>query len=141
MLFKQTKHKTTMNKRKLFFQVIILLNFLFLASCSYKYVEPETGPIIDPNESVSFASQVVTIFNDNSKCTTCHKTGGQKPDLTIANAYNQITTLGLINSADAGQSKIYSFPEPNSSIHSWKKYTNSEAQIVLLWLNQGAKNN
>jgi hypothetical protein len=62
------------------------------------------------------------------------------PDLTSANSYNQVVP-GQINSTKPEESKIYTFPAPSTSIHSWKKYSANEANLVLTWITEGAKNN
>ncbi len=133
------QNKQTM--KKLIIKSICILTILYLSSCSYKFNDPENGPIINPADTVKFSTQITPIFSTNNNCTTCHKTGGTSPDLSATNAFAQLTSLGLIDNGNAANSKIYSYVEPNATTHSWKHYTSSEAQIVLLWLTQGAKNN
>ena len=77
----------------------------------------------------------------NEKCIACHKTGGQAPDLTSANAYSQISSK-YVKTASAETSLIYTEPAPaNAAVHTWKKYSASEAALVLAWIKEGAKNN
>lgn len=135
LLFKQS------NMKKLILISGCFLALLYISSCTYKFNEPEPPKVLNPNDTVSFATQIIPIFNNNNNCTTCHKTGAQKPDLTAANAYSQISTMGLIDHTDAAKSKIYDYIQPATSTHSHKKYTTDEAALVLLWLTQGALNN
>lgn len=109
-----------------------------MSSCTYKYVEPETISLTD---SVSFSTQIQPIFDAN--CTSCHKPGAANGlDLTAPNAYSQIKSTGLIDANyDAANSKLYTYVEPSSSTHSWEKYSDSEAQLISVWITQGAKNN
>jgi hypothetical protein len=127
--------------RKIISIIALVALTIYMGSCSYKFNEPEVGPVINPNDTISFANQIAPIFNTNNNCISCHGIGGTSPDLTTANAFNELTSKGLINTSDAAQSKIYYYLEPNSASHSQKKYTTSEAQLVLLWITQGAKNN
>lgn len=124
---------------------IICLAFL-LGGCVYNIIVPEIGTApIDPTDpeapQISFNAHIVPIFNNGSKCTACHDTGGQAPDLTTENAYASISNAKYINSANPEESKIYSIPHPDTDDHSQKKYTANEASLVLGWIVQGAKNN
>jgi hypothetical protein len=124
-----------MKKTKIYF--LLVLFGLLLNACKYDFIVPEELPPIDTTVPVSFSTQIVPIFANS--CVSCHKTGGQAPDLTSANAYNSIKTMNLVNTTTPESSIIYAFP--GSSSHSWKGYTASEAQLVLTWIKQGALNN
>jgi hypothetical protein len=121
------------------FLIIILVTLLF-AGCKYDFILPEEVPVINPDVPVSFATQIAPIFSNGDKCTSCHKTGGQTPDLSSANAYSQ-TVPAFVVLTSPETSMIYSFPAPTSTTHTWKKYTSSEAALILEWIKQGAKNN
>ena len=124
-----------LNKYFLLFVFGLLLN-----ACTYDFIVKEELPPIDTTVPVSFSTQIVPIFANS--CVACHKTGGQAPDLTAANAYKSIQTMNLVNTATPESSIIYTEPNPaNASVHAWKKYTAAEAQLVLTWIQQGAKNN
>ena len=122
---------------------LILISFLalLLGSCTYKITEPEKGPVINPTDTVSFQTQIIPIFNDNSNCVSCHKAGGQSPDLTPSAAYAELNSKGLVTPNDPTTSKIYTYIEPAGPSHTWKKYTDSEAQLINIWITQGANNN
>jgi len=122
-------------KRRLIFLIPILL---VMASCKYDFILPV--PEAPVTSGVSFATQVVPIFNTGNKCTSCHKTGGQSPDYTAAKAYSSIVP-SLINTSAPNQSRIYTFAGPSTSTHNWKKLSASEAAIILQWITEGAKNN
>ena len=125
-----------MKKRTIFFT--FLLFALFVNSCKYDFILPEVVPPI--TGTVSFATQVAPIFSTANKCTACHNTGGQTPDLTAANAYASIVP-NLISTSTPENSLIYSFPAPATSTHSWKKFTAGEAATILAWIKNGAPNN
>lgn len=113
-----------------------------LASCEYDFIQPEPPPPPpDPTDTISFAQEVVPIW-DNNNCTNCHKPGGvNQLDLTSANAYNSLTTLGLYNTDNPESSRIYTFPNPTTGEHSFKYANETEADIILQWIIQGAMNN
>jgi len=124
-------------KKRLIFLFTVLLA-VFVSSCKYDFILPV--PVTPPTGDVSFATQVVPIFTTGSKCTSCHKPGGQSPDYTAANAYASIVPA-LVNLSAPDQSMIYTFPGPTTATHTWKKYTAGEAAVILQWIKQGAKNN
>lgn len=126
-----------MKKYPIYF--VLILFSLFVFSCKYDFILQEEVP--DPgngDEPISFATQVAPIFSNGNKCTSCHKTGGTRPDLTAANAYSQIMAK-YINTSSPAESKIYKVP--GSSSHSWKGYTATEAATILAWIDEGAQNN
>lgn len=129
-----------MKKSKLYFLLAVI--GLLLNACTYDFIlKEELPPPIDPNVDVLFSTQIAPIFT-NSGCIACHKTGGQAPDLsTAATAYSNIKSMNLVNTAAAETSPLYNYPNPASTIHTWKKYSAAEAQLVLTWIQQGAKNN
>lgn len=124
------------------------LNFLMfasligiLASCSYDYIEYPVVAPPDPNDTVYFAQKIAPIFTTGDKCTSCHKVGGTaSPDLSTGASYGSIVPA-LINTSEPETSRIYWFPNPASSDHVWKKLSQNEADLILLWIQQGALNN
>jgi hypothetical protein len=109
-------------------------------SCQYKFnIEPTTPPP-DPEETIYFSQDVLPIWNNNENCTSCHKSGGPSPDLTTENAYNEIMG-GYVNTDTPENSSIYTATHPDTDSHDWKKYSDSEAAIVLQWIEQGTLNN
>jgi len=110
---------------------------IIMSSCTYSWIVEED--VIDPSDpdapEVSFSSEIAPIF---SKCTGCHNTGGQTPDLTAANAYSSLTSSSLyVNTSEPESSLIYTKPTGNH----FATYSASEASLVLTWITQGAKNN
>ncbi len=130
-----------MNTMKLTIFVISVFLSLFISGCKYDFIIPVEVPVIDTGgKPISFATQIAPIFSNGDNCTSCHKSGGQAPDLSATNAYSQIMSK-YVNTATPDQSRIYSFPAPTSSTHTWKKYTAGDAAILLAWIKEGAKNN
>lgn len=133
-----------MKKYKIFFLAAVL--GVLVSSCVYDFLAPAPIAPIDGGggngeETVSFASDIVPIFE--AKCVACHKPGGSKPnpDLTAANAYSSIANAKYINVDSPSESHLYVHIYSNTSAHTQKKFTAAEAQLVLTWITEGAKNN
>ena len=126
-------------KKSNIYSLLFVIGFL-LNACTYDFIVKEELPPIDVTVPVSFATQIAPIFSNS--CVSCHKQGGQAPDLSAANAYNSLKNMNLINLTTPESSVIYTEPNPaNASVHNWKKYTAADTQLVLTWIQQGAKNN
>lgn len=129
-------------RNRSYLKLLMFGSFLaILSSCSYDFIEYPVVIPPDPDVTVSFAEKIAPIFTTDDKCTSCHKTGGSAPhDFTIGNAYTAIVP-GLVNLADPESSLIYWHPNASSTVHMWKKLSVGEADLILLWIKQGAKNN
>lgn len=116
---------------------VVVLVFLS-TSCLYNFIVPEEP--LDPTDpdtpDISFSSEIVPIFE--AKCTACHSTGNQAPDLTSGNAFNSINSSRYIDSSNPAASLIYTKASPDGD---HIKYTEAEAALVLTWITQGAQNN
>ncbi len=131
-----------MKTNRNFLVFMFLLSMALVSSCQYDTIIKPYIPPPNPTDTISFTKTIEPIFNDNSNCTVCHNTGGQAPDLTAGYAFNSITNMGLVNTSNPVSSTIYWIPNlDNSSGHTWKKYTEVQAQFVLQWIKQGALNN
>lgn len=111
--------------------LLMLAGPLLFSSCEkYTY---QIGTV-DPEEPVSFQTQIQPIFTNN--CITCHK-GNRNPDLRAGNSYNSLTTGNYVT-LPAENSRLYRMVTSGS--HS--SFTlDSEKQLILLWIGQGAPNN
>jgi hypothetical protein len=121
-------------------QKFLILLFLSAAvfSCTYDFIK-KAEPI-NPTTPVSFATQILPIFSTDA-CTSCHKAGGQTPDYTTPNAYASIISNNVVNTTAPETSLLYTVPNPTTSGHTWTKLTANQAQLILLWIQQGALNN
>ncbi len=130
--------KITQYRNKLIGKLIsaFMVAFIFIG-CEYETIEFD---LPDENEPVSFAADILPIFNNGNNCTACHTAGSTSPDLTTDRAYNSIVPA-LINTDEPEMSRIYEFPHPSSTTHGFKKYTQAQAALVLNWIKQGAENN
>ena len=122
--------------------LVVVLGFA-LGSCEYAFIAPEELPPIGGGNGngteVSFADDVLPIFT--GRCASCHKNGGPDPILTESEAYQSINKSRYINRDNPESSFIYSYVAPGSSGHTHRLYTAAQAQYVLVWIQQGAKNN
>ena len=133
-----------MKKRSIF--LILILFALAISGCKYNFIVPIPDEVpVDtvPGDTtsikpVSFATQIQPIFTN--KCISCHKSGGTAPNLVAGSSYNQIVPAH-VNLSKPEDSDIYVYPAPSTSKHTWKKYNSSEANLVLTWIKEGAKNN
>ncbi len=128
-------------KKLIIYGIFLVSSTLFLASCQYKYTVEPIIPPPDPTDTIYFAADILPIWNNGNLCTSCHKTGATAPDLTAGNAYSALTSSGLIDLDAPESSIIYAYPLKASSTHSWKKYSDSQAALLLQWIQQGALNN
>jgi len=117
--------------------IVMALIMIIIASCQYKFiVEPVPIPP-DPEDTISFAEQIVPIWQEQG-CTGCHN-GGTSPDLTPGNAYNSIMGTNLVDIDNPSLSKIYTYPAPDGS--HYKIYTATQSLLLLTWIEQGAIDN
>lgn len=128
-------------KKYMIFIFAVVLGMLFNA-CEYEFIEVQEatgGGEPTGTETVSFSNDVLPIFTNY--CISCHKTGGQAPDLTADNAYNSLFNGGYVVISSPNDSKIYTYPNPTTSTHSRKKYTAAQAELIYTWIDEGATKN
>jgi hypothetical protein len=113
---------------------------LFIGCYKDKTVVFDTGEEI--TRPVSFASDIVPIFNSSCNLGGCHNAGGKSPDLSAANAFLSLSNGGFINSDNPQTSELFLWmagkkgtPMPVSGIN--KDYN----ALVIAWIKQGAQNN
>ncbi len=125
-----------MKDRRLNTLVGTLLLLLVLSGCEYSFIEPDTGVPVNPEETVSFSTDVEPIWA-TQKCTACHK--GSPFSLLSGEAYQSLNTRKLVNTDSPSESVILTFPGTGS--HSTKNYDGNQREIIKVWIQQGAKNN
>jgi hypothetical protein len=106
--------------------------FLLLSSCEYDTIEPDIIPI-PPDQTISFIQDILPVFS--AKCVECHD-GNRKPDLRNDKAYGALINE-YINTNEPESSKLY---EVLTGFHS-DKASAQEKQLILRWIEQGAKDN
>ncbi len=119
------------------------LMIAFLAGCYYDDVLPDDLKLSNGvPEVVSFANDLLPIFDQSCSFTGCHNTGGHEPDLSPANAYNSLIGGGFINTASPESSELYQWMKGNRDLPMPDTGPNAAYNaLVLAWIRQGAKNN
>ena len=121
--------------KKLLMAIILFTGLFLMFSCEYEYIQPDI-PLI-PDE-VSFSEDIVPIFTKSCNAAVCHDVGGAPPDLTPQNAYLSLTNGGYLNLETPNQSSLY----VSLKTGSMKGYAQpGDAEFILAWITQGAKNN
>ena len=126
------------------FGVIIFFALIVMAlnSCRKDYFPAVT---VDLNTPVSFKSDIIPIFTSN--CATgkgCHISGDQVPDLTAANAYDNLLGLGYVDTTttDLTKSKLYVLITATSKqMPPSGKMSADKIGKIQAWILQKAPNN
>lgn len=106
-----------------------------LCSCEYEWIQPEKMPI---PENVSFSADIIPIFDKGCNIGVCHGAGATPPDLSPANAYNLLINGAYVDTETPEASILYNTMKSGSM----EPYTDpGDEEIVLAWIEQGAKNN
>lgn len=118
------------------FLLLLLMGSFAFSSCEYEWIEPEK---VSVPENVSFAADIMPVFNNGCNTAVCHGPGATPPDLSEANAYNDLINNGYINTETPESSSLYT----SMASGSMKPYVQdpNDAELILAWIRQGAKNN
>lgn len=116
--------------------IITLVGFASLQSCQYDWLDP-IDPVIP--DVVSYSANIQPIFDRSCNSSGCHATGGVAPDLTPANAYNDLIAKNQINTASPESSRLYTKCAPGGSMN--KFCQPGDPEIILKWIQEGALNN
>jgi hypothetical protein len=126
------------NKHLGLLSLLVIILFA-ITSCYYDQVVP-TDPSIDVGE-VSFASDIIPIFNKDCNGSGCHN-GSVKPNLLPANAFTELINGGYINKADPSKSGVYLWMIGQRGTPMPPAGPNATYNAkVLGWIEQGALNN
>lgn len=128
-----------MRKNSLIKIFALLFGAALFASCEYEFIEVYTPPPVDLTDTVYFQAEIVPIFTNNS-CLGCHN-GGIAFDLGAGNAYNSLISNNLVVPFDPESSLIYTVPNPQTGTHATKYGSNTDANLIYAWIEQGALNN
>lgn len=115
--------------------LFVVIAGTLLTACEYEWIQPEKKPI---PESVSFANDIMPIFNNGCNTNVCHGAGSTAPDLSEGNAYSSLIDGAYIDTNTPEASILYTAMNSGSMV----PYTSpGDDDIVLAWIQQGAKNN
>ena len=107
----------------------VLTGLLLFGSC-----EKVVYPIPELPDTVSYSLDIQPIWDN--KCVSCHS-GSRDPDLRPDNSYASLIDGGYVDTDNPEDSelikKLYGSHDARA--------TETEKQVILLWIEEGAKNN
>ena len=117
--------------------LLFMLSMIGLASCVWDEIPPPKIPDIPQDSSLSFANDIIPIFELSCATTNCHD-GSWKPNLTANVAYVELTTKGYINTNSPADSELYIKIDGGSM----QQYaTDEDRYYILRWIEEGAEDN
>jgi hypothetical protein len=124
--------------KKRFFRLLILSGTVLtmLTACEYTFIEPTPAPPIIVGDTISYSQDIQPVFT--SKCVSCHKTGGQAPDLSAGNSYTALTSGNLVVTGNPATSELYIVCKPSGSMANF--ISADQLNLIYRWINAGAKN-
>jgi hypothetical protein len=129
-----------MKKNIILWTSSLCLLMIIMNGCYYDQVLP-VEPVGDVGE-ISFAADIIPIFNSSCNSVGCHNQGGQKPNLTAANAYTSLTSGGYVNTNTPEASSLYQWMNGEKSLPMPLTGPNETYNAkVLAWIEQGALDN
>jgi hypothetical protein len=127
----------TMNAIKAGGLFIILLPSI--SGCYYDQVLP-VKPDIEVGE-VSFATDIIPIFNKSCNGSGCHN-GSVSPNLLTASAYNELLGGGYVSKPTPAESELYKWMAGDRGTPMPPAGPDATANAkILAWIEQGALNN
>ena len=107
----------------------VLTGLLLFGSC-----EKVVYPIPELPDTVSYSLDIQPIWDN--KCVSCHS-GSRDPDLRPEDSYASLINGGYVDTDNPEDSelikKLYGSHDARA--------TETEKQVILLWIGEGAKNN
>ena len=121
--------------------LVISLIAVFYTSC-YKVTTVDLRSDTAITRDVSFAADVLPIFEKSCAISGCHVTNGQTPDLSADKAYISLTTSDYLDLEVPENSEIYGLT--SGKLTPAMPIGGSDpaiAAMILAWIQQGAQNN
>ena len=132
-----------MSKKIITIALILVTTCMVLITGCYKVTTLTLANNEEVTRPVSFAKDIIPIFNKSCNMSGCHNVGGTEPDLSPGNAYNSLIN-GHVDLNEPEKSELYlwltgkeSEPMPIGAANNPSNIN----QLVLAWIKQGAKNN
>jgi hypothetical protein len=114
-----------------------------LQSCYKVATVPRSTTATEITAPVSFAADILPVFEANCSMSGCHSSGGTAPDLTAEKAYTSLGNGGYMDPANPENSNLYLWitgakgtPMPPGAAN-----PSNINSLVLAWIQQGAQNN
>jgi hypothetical protein len=110
---------------------VFSISIMFIA-CQWVSIEPVVTDNTGGADTVKLSTYLQPIFTSN--CITCH--ASRNPVLTQGNTYNSLTTGGFVDILNPTSSKIVIQTNTGHG-----GLTPTQKNNLLIWIQQGAKNN
>jgi len=123
--------------------IVIAAPIIGLQSC-YKVATLYPDINQEVTTEVSFANDIIPVFNAKCSMSGCHNAGGQKPNLVAESALNSLTNGGYIDVDNPENSELYLWMTGKKATAMPQGEANNPSNInqyVLAWIKQGAQNN
>ena len=120
---------------------VITAPIIGLQGC-YKVATVIPDNKVEVTEPVSFAKDIIPIFNTKCNMSGCHNQGGQIPNLSVTVSYNSLLNGNYIDKSSPANSLLYL--KMSGKKGSPMPLTGSNIEynaLVLAWIQQGAKDN
>lgn len=127
-----------MLKNQSFITILILGIMMSFTACEWE--EYQVSDVV--KEDVSFSQDIIPIFEADCNSIGCHAAGAIPPDLSPANAYQDLFDTDMIDLDNPANSELYvrmidvQAPMPLSGVLS-----PSVTNLVLKWIEEGALDN
>jgi hypothetical protein len=129
-------------------RIILLASLFTMILIVFQGCYDATTLVIDNSPAVtkivSFKTDLIPIFDKSCNMAGCHNTGGKQPDLTSDKAYASLTIGNYLNLASPNQSVVYLYLTGKKTPQMPLGTANNPSNInnlMLAWIQQGAKNN
>jgi hypothetical protein len=130
------------NKIVLVAAALVMLLMVAQSCTDSTTVVVDNSPAV--TKTVSFSTDIIPIFSKSCSLAGCHNTGGKAPDLTSDKAYASLTIGNYINLGTPKQSVVYLYLTGTKTPQMPLGTANNPGNInnlMLAWIQQGAKNN
>lgn len=120
---------------------LVTLALIIIAGC-YKGTTLDLTQDIEITEEVSFAGDVIPLFEKSCSISGCHNSNGVSPDLSSDKAFNSLTNGGYVDLSNPENSLVYEFVSgKRTPVMPVSGVDPTIAATILAWLKQGAQNN
>lgn len=131
-----------LNKKIAILSGLITILILAVSGC-YKTITIVKNPGSDITTEMSFANDIIPIFEKSCALSGCHSSGGKAPDLSSANAFNSLINGSYIKANDPDNSELMLWlTGKKPAVMPLGSGPNQEINAkIYAWIKQGAKNN
>lgn len=131
-----------MTKKRIVPAMALVTLALIIGAGCYKGTTLDLTQDIEITEEVSFAGDVIPLFEKSCSISGCHNSNGVSPDLSSDKAFNSLTNGGYVDLSNPENSLVYEFVSgKRTPVMPVSGVDPTIAATILAWLKQGAQNN